>query len=327
MVRESPTDEWVELCNGDILLFLDLHPGVAISHRKKTQFLRDKGVFVYHLVYDLLPISMPEFFWSDLCVEFHEWLHAVSISDGAICISQSVADELAAWLFTNGKKHMRPFQIGWFHLGADLENTVPTVGLPDDASQTLARLSSRPTFLMIGTIEPRKGHAQTLAAFELIWKDGVDANLVIVGRAGWVSEMLLEKLRNHPEIGKRLFWLQGISDEYLEKIYAACTCLIAASEGEGFGLPLVEASKHKLPIIARDLPVFAEVAGENAYYFKGRDPADLARTIQDWLELYKSGQYPRSEKIQWITWKESSQQLLDLILRNEWQYSWNDRYY
>lgn len=29
------------------------------------------------------------------------------------------------------------------------------------------------------------------------------------------------------------FGLQGISDEYLEKVYAVATCLIAASEGEG----------------------------------------------------------------------------------------------
>ena len=56
-----------------------------------------------------------------------------------------------------------------------------------------------------------------------------------------------------------MLWLEGISDEYLDKVYAASTCLIAASEGEGFGLPLIEAAQHKLPIIARDIPVFREV--------------------------------------------------------------------
>ena len=65
--------------------------------------------------------------------------------------------------------------------------------------------------------------------------------------------------RRLQEIGNRLFWLEGISDEYLEKIYDAATCLIAASEGEGFGLPLIKVAQHKLPIIARDIPVFREV--------------------------------------------------------------------
>jgi glycosyltransferase involved in cell wall biosynthesis len=310
----------MEFCPGDILLFLDLHPSVAISHEKKTQFLRNKGILVYHVVYDILPVLNPEFFWSDLCIEFNEWLLAVSKSDGAICISCSVADELIEWLKTNGSKRLRPFKIGWFHLGADVENAVPTRGLPDDALEVLAQLAAHPSFLMVGTVEPRKGHAQTLAAFELLWADGVDINLVIIGRQGWMVEMLLETLRPHTERGKRLFWLEGISDEYLEKIYAASTCLIAASEGEGFCLPLIEAAQHKLPIIARDIPVIREVAGEHAFYFNGKEPADLARTVREWLTLYQSDRHPKSDSMPWLTWKQSTQQLLDLILREQWQY-------
>ena len=49
------------------------------------------------------------------------------------------------------------------------------------------------------------------------------------------------------------FRLQGISDEYLEQVYAASTCLIAASINEGFGLPLIEAARHGIPIVARDI--------------------------------------------------------------------------
>ena len=84
-------------------------------------------------------------------------------------------------------------------------------------------LASRPTFLTVGTIEPRKGHAQVLDAFELLWKEGVDANLVIVGKQGWMVEALAKRLRSHPERNKCLFWLEGISDEYLENLYAAST--------------------------------------------------------------------------------------------------------
>jgi glycosyltransferase involved in cell wall biosynthesis len=317
-------DEWVEFCQGDILLFLDLHPSAAISHIKKIQYLRNKGVFVYHVVYDILPALKPEFFWPDLCTEFHEWLLAISNSDGAICISRSVADELAEWLETNGPKRLRPFNIGWFHLGADVEKSMPSRGLPDEASQLLDQLAIRPSFLMVGTIEPRKGQAQTIAAFEQLWAEGVNANLVILGKMGWNVDELLEILRHNAELGERLFLLEGISDEYLEKIYAASTCLIAASEGEGFGLPLIEAAQHCLPIIARDIPVFQEVAGEHAYYFSGKEPADLAFAINEWLALYKSGQYPKSDNLPWLTWKQSTKMLLDLIL-NPYNNRWSNR--
>lgn len=311
-------NDWVEFCQGDILLFLDFHPAVAISHIKKTQFLRNKGILVYHVVYDMIPELNPEFFWPELCSEFHEWLMAVSNSDGAICISKAVADELAKWIKTNGPKRLRPFNIGWFHLGADIKSSVPTCGLADNAHQVLAQISARPSFLMVGTIEPRKGHGQTLSAFEELWAEGVDANLVIVGKQGWMVKWLFEALCNHPELGKRLFWLEGISDEYLEKVYAASTCLIAASEAEGFGLPLIEAAQHRLPILARNIPVFREVAGEHVFYFSGKSPADIAFAVWEWLKLFQFDQHPKSEEMPWLTWKESAQRLLEVILDERW---------
>ncbi|RLA04465.1 MAG: glycosyltransferase family 1 protein, partial [Gammaproteobacteria bacterium] len=236
---------------------------------------------------------------------------------GAICISKSVADEVGDWIKKYGKQKLRPFNITWFHLGADVENSVPSQGVPDDADEVLKEIQERPSFLMVGTIEPRKGHAQTLAAFEQLWADGVDTNLVIVGKQGWMVEELIERLRQHPELGKRLFWLEGISDEYLEKIYAASTCLVAASEGEGFGLPLIEAAQHELPIIARDITVFREVAGEHAFYFSGVEPHSLENKIIEWLSLYKTGSHPRSETMTWLTWKESTNQLLSTLFKQE----------
>jgi len=315
-------DEMVVFCAGDILLFLDFHPAVAISHRQKTQFLRNKGVLVYHIVHDILPELRPDFFWPELCTEFHEWLLAVSNSDGAICVSRTVADELTEWLKNNGPRRIRPFKIGWSHNGADIENSIPTRGLPNDASQLLSQISARPSFLMVGTIEPRKGHAQVVAAFENLWADGIDANLVIVGKQGWNVDEFINRLRHHPELGRWLFWLEGISDEYLEKIYTASTCLIAASEGEGFGLPLIEAAQHKLPIIARDIPVFREVAGNHAFYFSGKEPLDLARGIKEWLALHRFGKYPKSDGMTWLTWKESAERLKDIIINDRWYIKW-----
>lgn len=174
----------------------------------------------------------------------------------------------------------------------------------------LDTVEARPSFLLVGTIEPRKGHAQVLAAFEQLWQAGQDVNLVIVGKLGWKVENLIEQLRNHEELGKRLFSLESVSDEYLEKFYAASTCLIAASYGEGFGLPLIEAAQHKLPVIARDIPVFREVAGEHAYYFDTDTSEGLAQSIKTWLALYQNGQHPKSDAMPWLTWKESAQQLL-----------------
>ena len=108
--------------------------------------------------------------------------------------------------------------------------------------------------------------------------------------------------------------MQSVSDEYLEKIYAAARCLIAASEAEGFGLPLIEAARHGLPIIARDIPVFREVAQDHALYFAGDDGAALATAIQSWLALAHQQKTPDSSQIQRQTWAQSTQQLLSKVI-------------
>jgi glycosyltransferase involved in cell wall biosynthesis len=151
-----------------------------------------------------------------------------------------------------------------------------------------------------------------------LWQQHIDVNLVIVGKKGWMVDALAERINTHAELGKRLFWLDGISDEYLEGIYKASACLVSASEGEGFGLPLIEAAKQGIPILARDLPVFREVAGDHAFYFAGLSAEDLALAVEDWLELHQNKQAPDSKLVPILTWAQSAQQLVDqLPLKNQ----------
>jgi glycosyltransferase involved in cell wall biosynthesis len=307
------TDEVVDFAAGDVLLFLDLHPSLAINQQEYTKYLRRKGVKVMHVVYDLIPVLRPELFWLELCAEFQDWLRVVCSSDGAVCISSNVANDFTEYVLSEGIVLPHSFGISWFHLGADLESSLPTHGLPDRSQDLLDQLRLSPSFLMVGTLEPRKGHRQVLEAFELLWKAGNDINLVIVGKKGWNMESFVEYLRDHAEYGRRLVYLQNISDEFLGQIYDVASCLVAASECEGFGLPLIEAAQHKLPIVARDIPVFREVAGEYAYYFKADHSVELAHAIKSWLVLYKNGKYPKSANMPWLTWKESAAQLMKAL--------------
>lgn len=307
--QDEPAEAWAN----DVFIGLDLQPQVVPAQQTSLQKWRNRGVKVWFVVYDLLPILMPQFFPPEAQSYHQRWLESISQFDGVACISRAVADEMREWLAEHEPHRERPLAIEWFHLGADVDASAPTRGLPDDANMVLDTLNARHSFLMVGTVEPRKGHAQVLEAFDLLWKSGMDVNLVIVGKQGWMVETLVERLRSHPELNKRLFWLEGISDEYLEKVYAASTCLIAASYGEGFGLPLIEAAQHKLPIIARDIPVFREVAGENAFFFNAPTSENLAQSIQHWLKLYAKNQPPISDAMPWLTWKASAQQLLTAL--------------
>jgi len=300
----------------DIFLGLDLVASVTeASFAGLFDDWKLRGVEINFVVYDILPILHPYWWQRGIGLAHEAWLKTVlCYSDQMICISKSVSDDVREYLTQHTSEiHNQP-TISWFHLGADIDNSIPSKGMPEDAAFILNQLKSVPTFLSVGTVEPRKGYKQTLEAFEKLWKDSMDINFVVVGKQGWMVDELATKMRNHPELNKRLFWLEGISDEYLEKVYASSTCLIAASEGEGFGLPLIEAAQHKLPIIARDISVFREVAGDYAYYYAhNNDPDVLTETITKWLELYKTNSYPKCDNMPWLTWPESTKKIIKLL--------------
>jgi glycosyltransferase involved in cell wall biosynthesis len=312
-------DAPAELRPGDVFFGLDLLISATAQNRERLLDMRDRGVRIYFCIYDLLPMLRPEVFPFGTEQHFGTFLRAVhQVADGVLCISRAVADELCGWIESRGLARPLPFQVGWFHLGADIEASAPSTGLPPDADRVLQALGERPSFLMVGTVEPRKGHAQALAAFELLWERGIDANLVIVGKEGWMVEKLAERMKTHPEKDRRLHWLAGISDEMLLKLYAGASSLLFASEGEGFGLPLIEAAQHGIPIVARSLPVFREVAGEHAYYFEGLEARDLADALAAWLPLWRAGQAPASGGMSWLTWDQSARQVVDALVGGHW---------
>jgi glycosyltransferase involved in cell wall biosynthesis len=304
---------------GDIFLGLDLAAGYVVGAGKEKYYetLKNEGVGVYFFIYDLLPVTSPHFFSKADSVCHDDWLKTIVQGSGVICISKATADEFRTWVKKNKIVVKKPFAVEWIHLGADVEKSMPSIGLPENAFQIISRIEQCISFLMVGTIEPRKGYLQTLKAMEALWATGYDVNLVIVGKQGWSVESLIKNITAHPEFNVRLFWLGGISDEYLEKIYAVSTCLIAASEGEGFGLPLIEAAQRNLPIIARDIPVFREVAGDHAFYFQGKKQEDLVQAIQKWINLYKSGTHPGPEDMPWLTWEQSAERLKEILLAGE----------
>ena len=307
-------DRVIEPHAGDLFFCLDLQPHVVPMQQEYLEGLRRRGVRLAFMVYDLLPLRLPECFGPGAAADHERWLRVVGGADQAICISQAVADELALWFGQHLGAGARTPRITAVHLGADMTHALASQGLPDDARDVLAIIRERPSFLMVGTLEPRKSHAAVVAAFQRLWDAGVDATLVIAGRTGWMVNELVSLLRAHPERGRRLIWLEDASDEFLEQVYSACACLIAASRGEGFGLPLVEAAQRGMPIIARDLPVFREVAGDHAFYFGSDNPPQLADAISQWMALFREGRHPTSAGLPWQTWQQSAERLKRVLL-------------
>lgn len=318
-------DEPVEVTANCVYVALDLYPKIQTQNRF-FQRLRQHNVPIHFVVHDLLPLTHPAAFPRGTPDTFREWLNFVlEYADGLVCTSKTGADELVRWLDNNQPARLRPLDISFFHLGSDLKVAAAPLSMPYDVQVAFDAMGARSTILMVGTIEPRKRHLQALAAAEELWAAKQQVNLVIVGKEGWIPRAQATRIRRHREINNRLFWLEDVSDNLLVKLYRGATVLLAASEAEGFGLPLVEAASQGIPLMARDIPIFREVAGQNAFYFHGDTPHALASALFAWLELNASGGAPSSAGVERLTWKQSAQQLVEAAGSNRVYRTWKRR--
>jgi glycosyltransferase involved in cell wall biosynthesis len=278
--------------------------------------LKRDGVGMIAVIYDLIPLTHPQFYDTRLVEVFSEWFDWITrTADGYMAISATVRDQVREELRQRiGVEQTNHCWFDFFHLGSelDLHNDDATV----EPRLTQLFTTSEPVYLMVSTIEPRKNHAYLLDAFEHAWAAGSTARLCVAGRVGWKCDALLARVRNHPELNQRLFMFNDLSDTSLEHAYAHASALVFPSFVEGFGLPLVEAMQRGLPAMGSDIAVFREIGGEFMAYFDLQDPESLARLI---IGFQHSGQFPAARDVadwQWIGWREASLQLVERSARN-----------
>jgi glycosyltransferase involved in cell wall biosynthesis len=313
---EADHERPVKARAGDIFLGLDLSTPLFPRAEAALRDFRLAGARIHFVVCDMTPLRYPHYAPPARCHAVETGMRALARqADSLLCVSATVVTEVRIWL-SQHTEDSPLLKVRHFHPGADSAYLASSPSLPAEASSLLAQIRSAPAFLLVGTLEPRMGQAQALAAFEALWRDEMPVNLVMIGKAGEMGDDFPVKIRAHPALGRRLFWLEESTDAFLEQIYAAGTCLIVACEAEGFALPLIEAARQHLPIIARDIPVLREVAGEHAHYFSGPQPEVLATTIRTWLTMNQAGLAPQSSAMPWQTWQQSTQQILDIILND-----------
>lgn len=281
---------------GDIVILLDAFWGGSSAPRA-ADAARRAGASVVAVIYDMIPVTHPHFMEPATVAVFGRRIRrAIARSDGIVTISRACAEGVRAFA---GE---RALAIGHFHLGGDF--AAPIV-LRDRGDRTRR-------FVLVGTVEPRKGHALVLDCFERLWASGEDVDLVFVGRMGWADPVLVERLRNHFERGARLRHYEEADDAELAEIVGCADAVIVASAAEGFGLPVIESLVRGVPVIASDIPVFREVAGDAALYFAPGDGDALERTVR----LLGNDPEPwriRAAGFEWIGWDVSADQFRNAV--------------
>lgn len=260
--------------------------------------LKSSGAGIALVLPDMLPALHPEWFPDGIAPAFEAWMKVcASRADQVICISRDSALAMHEYCVAHALEPIPETIV--VPLGADLPFAVPR------SSPAKPRGTLR--LLMVGTLEPRKGHSQALDALDDLLVQGRDVELLIVGRPGWASKALFKRLHEHPQRGSRLRWLEDADDGMLAGAYRDSDLLLMPSAGEGYGLPIGEAAHAGCGLLLRDIPVFREVAGNAASYFSGRSGTDLSLAVATWLD--EPGIRPDAAARHWPTWEKSAASL------------------
>ena len=313
--EEWRVDEPIRPARGDSFIGLDFCRDHAPLLENALGALKQCGVSIALMVHDVLPISHPAWFPDGVSDAFEAWLRvAAKLADRFICISRCTAQSISDAMVERGMNVSR-IDMQIMPLGSDFPS------LPAARSLLPARRHGIKRVLTVGTIEPRKGHAQALAAFEGIWQQEAPFEWIVAGRAGWKVDDLLRRIVSHPELGRRLHWIDSPDDRGLVSLYHDCDMLLAPSLGEGYGLPVAEAGRHGLALILRDLPVFREVAGDSATYFSGLGRDVLVQTLLTW---HTNATVSNNATHHWITWAEGAAKLKEICALSPRSKPWSE---
>lgn len=234
--------------------------------------LKRKGVRIGAYIYDLIPITNPEYCDEGLCHEFLLcFADAMQIFDFILTISQFTKTEVINFRNKFGLSAM-PVEAVQLPHANKVEN--------DESGWTpkIRALKGKKFALMVSTIEARKNHKYLVDAWRQLYNEGLEPpDLVFVGRFGWRVDDLMKTLSQSRNFNGRLHILHGLTDGELNKLYQECSFTVFPSFVEGWGLPVGEGLAHGKPSISSMTSAMPEVGGDFVDYV---DPWNLRAGIE-----------------------------------------------
>ena len=259
-IDEWPRDSWL----------FDLEAAWHnVPHRAELlPAMAARGVRTATLIADVMPTQFPEWFDDGQIRLFTSFIDAhLDHSERFVCISRCSERDVVEYSRRRGDD--RPLRTSVITMGANFR--VAAANLPRPESAPPGRF-----ILSVGTVEPRKNHALLLDAFDRLADEIPDLSLAIVGKAGWMTEAITERMRAHPLAGGRLRWLDHVDDDTLDGLYRHAFVSVQPAFYEGFGTPVIEALANGLPTIASNGGALVEAGGARAEFF---DPHRLDELV------------------------------------------------
>lgn len=234
-------------------------------------------------IHDLIPLTHPE-----LCLDhpdaFYRLLRQLISSSSIVhAISQYTADQLlnVYGSSVSGKLKVIPQPVP-----IEVHTTVGDDECIHEREHTYNRLyNGEDVFIIqVGSIEPKKNHSTSIAAFKEVRSQYPNLKFIILGKNGWLSNNLCDYMLASKAEG--IEWIGSASRSVLETYVKKSMALVFPSLVEGWGLPPLEAMAMGCPVIASSIPPCRESCGNAALFIE--DPTSVDELRDRLLDLLSS---------------------------------------
>jgi glycosyltransferase involved in cell wall biosynthesis len=231
-------------------------------------------------IHDLTFFDHPEWHLRSKATFFRRAIRRAAAHAGVlICVSALTADRLREWCGVRAPVVVAPH-------GVDHQRFTPrepAVGADGAVLGALGVPVDRPLVAFLGTLEPRKGVASLVAAFDLVARSHPHAVLVLGGQSGWGMAETERALAaaTRPE---RIVRTGYLPDEAVPALLRQAAVVAYPALEEGFGLPALEALACGAPLVTTEGTAMAELAGAAALLVPPGDSAALAAALGQALD-------------------------------------------
>ena len=312
-IMTGETINYTDIPSGAIFFDIDSVWNSKLKRSYLFPILKQNGVKIVTQVYDIIPITHPQFCHETTTANFMIYVGAnLKYADLLITSAETTIkaiDELTDRIGMERKK------CTVVTLSSDFANNgEPEV--KDAVDPEVEKIASGNKYLlMLGTIEPRKNHGLVIDALESgLAESGMKA--IFAGRIGWNVKALEKRIKTHPLYNKSLFFVEKPNDATVDYLYKNAFAVAFPTFNEGFGLPMIEAFMRGTPVVASDIPVLHEVAGDFADYFDPHDKNDLIRCVKSLMNDPAKYAAKKENLKNYVpyTWDESAEDMLNAVV-------------
>lgn len=228
------------------------------------------------IFYDAIPLKFPELTPAGTVARFPAYLRELLVFDGVAAISEDSAASLRDY---------------WRWLG--IGNPPPVHAIPlaidrahNDPVQPPASTGTVPRVLCVCTIEGRKNHVALLEACEVLWREGLQFELQLIGMARPdTAGAALARIQALQQSGRPVVFAGSVPESELHAAYRRCAFTVYPSLIEGFGMPVLESLQHGKPCICSGRGALGESAhGGGCVPLDEMNPSTLSVAIRQLLQ-------------------------------------------